>query len=124
MGAVNQPVQTIGFEDVAKIELPRGSWSRMMVTGGTSPEAESSLGYSVFRPGTVTDMVSHAVEELAFVIKGRGELRLEDGEVACEADQALYIPARTWHAVANTGDEDLVMVFTFPHPDYPPTERK
>ena len=27
-------------------------------------------------------------------------------------------------AVANTGGEDVVMVFGFPHPDYPPTERR
>lgn len=124
MGAVMGGVQTIAFEDVERIELPRGSWSRMMVTGSRIPTAESSLGFSVFHPGAVTDMVSHEVEELAFVVKGRGELRLEDGTVHCGADQALYIPPRTWHAVANTGDEDLVMVFTFPHPEYPPTDRR
>ena len=37
---------------------------------------------------------------------------------------ALYIPGGLWHAVSNTGDEDAVMVFGFPHPDYPPTERR
>jgi hypothetical protein len=26
--------------------------------------------------------------------------------------------------VANTGDEDMVMIFGFPYPDYPPTERR
>ncbi len=95
-----------------------------MVTGANSPGAQSSLGYSVFRPGTVTQMVSHTVEELAYVVAGQGELRLDDGRLSCEAHQALYIPAGTWHAVANTGEEDLVMVFTFPHPDYPPTDRR
>ncbi len=34
------------------------------------------------------------------------------------------MPAGVWHAVANTGDEDVVMVFGFPHPDYPPTARE
>ena len=84
----------------------------------------SSLGYSIFRPGMVTDPVSHEVEELAFVVAGRGELRLEAGALAFSAGEALHIPARIWHAVANTGEEDLVMVFTFPHPAYPPTERR
>ena len=37
---------------------------------------------------------------------------------------ALYIPAGVWHAVVNTGDEPVSMVFAFPHPDYPPTERR
>ena len=40
------------------------------------------------------------------------------------AGAALYIPARVWHAVANTGAEPVTMVFVFPHPDYPPTERR
>jgi len=40
------------------------------------------------------------------------------------AGQGLFIEAGTWHAVANTGDEDVIMVFGFPYPDYPPTERK
>ena len=40
------------------------------------------------------------------------------------AGQGLFVPAGTWHAVANTGAEDVIMVFGFPHPDYPPTERK
>ena len=40
------------------------------------------------------------------------------------AGQALHIPPGLWHAVANTGDEDVMMVFGFPYPDYPPTERR
>lgn len=123
MGAVSGGVRMVRLDEVAEIELPRGSWSRMLLTEATSPGASSSLGYSVFRPGTVTGMVSHAVEELAFVVEGHGELRLEDGDQAYGPGQAIYIPAGTWHAVANTGDEDLIMVFTFPYPNYPPTER-
>jgi oxalate decarboxylase/phosphoglucose isomerase-like protein (cupin superfamily) len=34
------------------------------------------------------------------------------------------VPAGEWHAVANTGDEPVLMVFAFPHPDYPPTQRR
>ena len=37
---------------------------------------------------------------------------------------AILIGAGVWHAVANTGAEDVTMVFGFPHPDYPPTERR
>ena len=40
------------------------------------------------------------------------------------AGPALYIPAGVWHAVVNTGNEPVTMVFAFPHPDYPPTERR
>ena len=91
----------------------------MLLTG-----TGASLGYSVFTPGTVTASVRHEVEELAYVVSGAGELRLADEAVAFAAGDALRIPAGVWHAVANVGDEDCAMVFGFPHPDYPPTERR
>ena len=84
----------------------------------------SSLGCSVFTPGTVLAAVCHGTEEVAYVVAGSGELRLDDGAVAFGVGDALHIPAGVWHAVANTGGEDVVMVFAFPHPDYPPTERR
>jgi quercetin dioxygenase-like cupin family protein len=112
-------VKAVALEDVEPIELPQGSWSRILVKGEAS-----SLGYSVFTPGTVLAPVRHEAEEVAFVVSGRGELRLDDEAVPFGPGEALHIPAGVWHAVANTGGEDVVMVFGFPHPDYPPTERR
>lgn len=114
------------LESVDKIDLPGGSWSRMVVTGRTAGDTNvASLGYSVFTPGTELAAVRHETEEFAYVLSGRGELRLEDGPaVGFAAGDGIFIPAQVWHAVANTGDEDVVMVFGFPHPDYPPTERR
>ena len=84
----------------------------------------SSLGCSIFTPGTVLSPVRHETEEVAYVVSGAGELRLDDEAMPFGEGDALHIPAGVWHSVANTGDEDVVMVFGFPHPDYPPTERK
>ncbi len=120
MGAVT----AVSLEDVEPIELPRGSWSRMLVTDARVEGNASSLGYSVFTPGTALTPVKHETEELAYVVSGAGELRLDKEPVPFRAGDALHIPAGVWHAVANTGDEDVVMVFGFPHPDYPPTERR
>lgn len=115
--------RAIGLDEVERIDLGDDSWSRMVVTEETAPETDSSLGFSRFTPGTTTDQVRHEVEELAYVLAGEGELRVPDGTVEFGPDDALYIPPETWHAVANTGDRDVVMVFTFPYPDYPPTDR-
>ncbi|MDE3130334.1 MAG: cupin domain-containing protein [Acidobacteriota bacterium] len=97
----------------------------MLLTDRTLEGNRASLGYSVFKPGCVTALVAHEVEEVAYVVSGRGELRLESGgTLPFAADQGLFVPAGTWHAVANTGSEDVAMVFGFPHPDYPPTARR
>ena len=115
--------QVVALESVAPIDLPNGSWSRMLVTDARVSDNASSLGTSVFTPGTVLQPVRHETEEVAYVVSGTGEIRLDDEAVSFRQGDALHIPAGVWHAVANTGDEDVVMVFGFPHPDYPPTER-
>ena len=96
----------------------------MLVTSGRVSGNRSSLGYSVFTPGTELTPVCHETEEVAYVVSGSGELRLDEGNVAFRAGDALHIPAGVWHAVANTGNDEVVMVFGFPHRDYPPTERR
>jgi quercetin dioxygenase-like cupin family protein len=117
-------VAVVALASVEPIELPQGSWSRMLVTENRVEGNRASLGYSVFTPGTLTASVKHETEEVAYVVEGAGEIRLDDGAVPFRAGDALHVPAGVWHAVANTGDEDVVMVFGFPHPDYPPTERR
>ena len=125
MGAVGEPaISVVALTDVDAIPLPNGSWSRMVLTVETVPGICSSLGFSVFTPGTVTGMVSHDTEEVAYVLSGIGELQTDGDPVPFAAEQAIHIPAGLWHAVANTGTDDLIMVFGFPHPAYPPTERR
>src|SRR5262249_55131919 len=123
VGVVSE-VSVIDLDAVEAIPLPGGSWSRMLVTGARVGGNQSSLGYSVFTPGSVTAPVRHETEEVAFVVAGEGELRLDGEAVPFRHGQALHIPQGVWHAVANTGGADVVMVFGFPAPDYPPTERR
>ena len=116
-------VAVVPLTDVPPIELPGGSWSRVMLTGDRVG-ASTSLGVSSFAVGTATAMLSHATEELAYVLTGVGELQLDGDTVPYAAGAALYIPAGVWHSVVNTGTDPVTMVFAFPHPDYPPTERR
>ena len=121
MGAA---VTVVAVDTAEPIELPQGSWSRMLVTEGAVAGNRASLGYSLFTPGTELQPVRHETEEVAYVVSGSGELRLDDGAVPFRQGDALHIPAGVWHAVVNTGEEDVLMVFGFPHPAYPPTERR
>jgi quercetin dioxygenase-like cupin family protein len=116
--------QVVALAAVDPIELPNGSWSRMLVNDRTVGGNRGSLGYSVFTPGTTLAPVRHETEEFAFVVSGQGELLLDGQALAFGQGDALYIPGGVWHAVSNTGDSDAIMVFGFPHPDYPPTERR
>jgi len=120
----NTRITIVPLDDIDAIPLPNGSWSKMLLSGSNVPGIVSSLGYSVFKPGTELSMVSHDTEEVAYVISGSGEIRTGQGAVPVTEGEAIHIPARLWHSVATTGSEKLVMVFGFPYPDYPPTERR
>lgn len=116
--------RVIALEEVASIDLGNHSWSRVVVNLATVHGNHSALGYSVFAPGLVTADLSHSTEEVAFVVSGGGLIRLEDDEVAVTTHDSIFIPAGVWHTIVVDGDEDLIMVFTFPWADYPPTERR
>jgi putative monooxygenase len=117
-------VAVVSLADVESVLLAGGSWSKVLVSEHTVDGNSSALGYSVFKPGTSTADLSHEVEELAYIVSGSGVIRLETEDVPVAAGQALYVPAGLWHTVVNPGQEDLVMVFSFPSPGYPPTERR
>lgn len=116
-------VHVVRRDDVAPIDLPGGSWSRVLLTR-ERVGSDTALGVSSFAPGTQTASLNHATDELAYVLSGHGELWLEDEVVPYGPESALFIPAGVWHVVANPGTEPVTMVFAFPGPDYPPTERR
>jgi quercetin dioxygenase-like cupin family protein len=117
----NNRIKVVPLESVEPILLGRGSWSRLLLTAGTVGAQESCLGFSVFVPGTSTPQKRHEAEELCYVLSGRGRLTVGAKAVEVTAGQALYIPAGVPHGVANPYADDLVMVFVFSHPAYPPT---
>jgi len=98
-------VRTVQLGDVDPIELPQGSWSRMLVTAGRVEGNASSLGYSVFTPGTVLAPVRHETEEVAYVVSRSGVPRLDDGAVPfAEGEQDIRVPVYEENAI----DDDLL----------------
>ena len=65
--------------------------------------------------------VRHATEETMYVVAGRGELRTEFEVRPFAPGDALHLPARVWHWIANVGTSEIVSVFSFPTPVRPET---
>ena len=117
-------VAVITLADVPPVELAGGSWSRSWWRSRRSaatprPWATRCSSRAPRPPTCPTRSRSSPTS-----VSGSGVIRLETGDVPVTAGQALYVPARLWHTVVNPGSEDLVMVFSFPSPGYPPTERR
>ncbi len=120
MAAVNSVV-VVSEGDVEAVDLPGGSWSRIMISSATVAEPVMTLGRSLFKAGTCTKSMRHEADEMALVIDGSGYLMLEDARVDLLRGEACHIPAGVWHAVG-ADDTDMAMVFGFSSPAYPPTE--
>lgn len=117
-------VKIVKKAETEPIPLPKDSWSKMMLIKDTVGAQKMCLGVSQFNPGLETALLTHEAEELAYVMKGKGKLRLADGsEVAYEAGDGIYIPAGVAHSVVVDGDEPVEMCFGFSWEAYPPTEK-
>lgn len=115
-------VKVISFEQGEKVNIGNNSWSCHLLNAKTAGVTKAMLGISTFTPGTDTPQKIHEEEELCYILKGRGCITVGSEEVFCEAGQALYIPAGVPHGVRNKGSDDVVMVYVFSYPQYPPTK--
>lgn len=114
-------VRVIKLKDGERINLQNNSWSCHLLNKNIVGSKKAMLGVSTFTPGTDTPQKVHEEEEFCFVIKGKGSITVGEEEVPFSTSSAVYIPPGVPHGVRNTGDEDVVMVYVFSYPEYPPT---
>jgi quercetin dioxygenase-like cupin family protein len=114
-------VRVLSQSDVDPIEIGNASWSRLVITDESVGASRAMLGISTFTPGTDTPQKVHEEEEFCYVISGRGRITVDDDFVEYGPGSFIYIPSGVPHGVSNPGEEDVVMVFGFSWPSYPPT---
>jgi quercetin dioxygenase-like cupin family protein len=114
-------VKVVKLGSGRRTNLENGSWVEELISSKLAGSKKCMLGYSTFKPKTRTNKLTHSEEELCFVIKGKGKLALDLCYINFEAGDALYIPPNVAHAVVNDGEEDVIMVYVFSYPEYPPT---
>jgi mannose-6-phosphate isomerase-like protein (cupin superfamily) len=115
-------VKVVRSEQGIRTTLPGGSWLIELLSNKTIGTKKMMLGFSTFKPGANTEKKIHTEEECAFIVSGKGRITLNDGDVDFSANSAVYIPAGVPHGVRNDGPADVVMVYTFSYPEYPPTK--
>jgi quercetin dioxygenase-like cupin family protein len=115
-------VKVVRSEEGIRTALPDGSWLIELLSNKTVGTRKMMLGFSTFKPGANTDKKIHTEEECAFILSGKGKITLKDGDVEFVPNSAVYIPPGIAHGVRNDGPDDVVMVYTFSYPEYPPTE--
>lgn len=119
--SMKDKVQVLSWSEVPAIDVGNGSWSRLVITDESVGAQKAMLGISTFTPGTDTPQKVHTEEEFCYILSGQGRITIGDEYVEYGPGSFLFIPAGVPHGVANPGPEDVVMVFGFSWPTYPPT---
>lgn len=73
-----------------------------------------TMGKITIQPGCEIPPHTHPVDDAMIVLSGKGKLYTEEGMVPIEAGCHGWAPANRRHGVKNTGDEPLVMIYTWP----------
>lgn len=70
--------------------------------------------------GTNIGIENHEdVEQLFFIVDGKGEALIGSELEQFEEDDMLHIPSGTDHDIRNTGDEDLKLISIYSKPVHP-----
>lgn len=70
-----------------------------------------SLAYVVIPPGKSSPLHYHLeTEESYYILQGKGQLMVGDEKTTVGAGEAILIPPRRPHRIANGGDEDLAFL--------------
>ena len=97
-------------------KLGSGGEFHIYVDPETHPEARASFARFSLGPGGALPVHRHdKTEEISYFVSGTGVvITVEDGETAevpVREGNVWYVPPGAWHAIRNTGEEPLTLVF-------------
>ena len=95
--------------DTAPIVVtPHGSEIRPLIDRTTAPVNQCSLAEETLPPGrSVTPHHHEVLEEVYYLLSGRGRMRIGEEEREVGAGDAIYIPRGARHTLSNTGEEPM-----------------
>jgi mannose-6-phosphate isomerase-like protein (cupin superfamily) len=77
-----------------------------------SPSRNLKMGYTIIYPTGKTTGHSHDdMEEVYFIISGRGKMVVGNDEFPIQTGDALYVPFGEFHTTYNTGIEPLKVLW-------------
>jgi mannose-6-phosphate isomerase-like protein (cupin superfamily) len=77
-----------------------------------SPSSNLTMGYTVIYPtGKTTGHAHSDMEEVYFILSGKGKMAVGEDEFEIQAGDSFYIPFGEFHVTYNTGNQPLAMVW-------------
>jgi mannose-6-phosphate isomerase-like protein (cupin superfamily) len=101
----------VNRESARMIKTPHGSRIRPLIDRTTSGITQCSLAEEVLPPGCVVTPHRHRqIEEIYYVVEGRGLMTVGDEVREVEAGDAIYVPRGHRHTLENTGSEAIRLI--------------
>jgi mannose-6-phosphate isomerase-like protein (cupin superfamily) len=77
-----------------------------------SPSKNLTMGYTVIYPtGKTTGHAHDDMEEVYYILTGKGKMVIGGDEFPIQAGDAFYVPFGEYHVTYNTGNQPLAMVW-------------
>jgi mannose-6-phosphate isomerase-like protein (cupin superfamily) len=77
-----------------------------------SPSKNLTMGYTIIYPTGKTTGHGHAdLEEVYYILSGKGKMVIGKDEFPIQAGDAFYVPFGEYHVTYNTGNQPLAMVW-------------
>ena len=93
------------------IKTRHGSEIRPLVDRTTSAITRCSLAEEILPPGhAVTPHRHREIEEIYYIVEGRGMMTVGDEQREVAAGDAVYVPRGHRHTLANTGAEPIKLL--------------
>lgn len=91
-------------EFLAKLPLPANEKWKDGVPFATAYR-QGAVSLEFFAPRGTDYQTFHSENEFYFIVRGKGELVIEDQRIVCEVGDALFVPAQTAHHFENFTDD-------------------
>lgn len=77
-----------------------------------SPSKNLTMGFTVIYPtGKTTGHAHSDMEEVYYILSGRGKMTIGENEFPIREGDAFYVPFGEYHVTFNTGNQPLAMVW-------------
>ena len=101
----------VNRESASVVNTAHGSEIRPLIDRTTSGITQCSLAEEILPPGhAVTPHQHRQIEEIYYVVAGRGLMTVGDEVREVEAGDAVYIPRGHRHTLENTGSEPIKLI--------------
>lgn len=101
----------VNRQRAAVINTPHGSEIRPLIDRTTASITRCSLAEEILLPGqTVTPHRHREIEEVYYIVEGRGVMTVGDEQREIAAGDAVFIPRGHRHTLANTGTEPIKLL--------------